>query len=267
MNGIRRSLKKALLSVVPTNSLGVYRLAQRYVDAYNGENNGDMETNGELRFMQQNLPQCKTIFDIGANWGQWTTLALRSNPTANIHCFEPSPASFKRLLSNHFPSNVVCNNFGMSSVPGEAKLYVFEALSGLNSLYQRHGLEGLGLSTQQCEETIHLDTVDYYCSQHGITTIDFVKVDVEGHELEVFKGMIRMLESGRIKIIQFEYGGCYIDAGVLLKDVFTFFKSFGYAFYKIFPKGLRPLLKYDQRLENFQYQNWAIIKNGCSFTR
>jgi FkbM family methyltransferase len=223
-----------------------------------------MEANGEFRFMQRNLPRCETIFDIGANVGQWTALALRVNPKGNIHCFEPSWNSFQRLLANRFPPSVVCNNLGLSSAPGEAKLFVFEECSGANSLYKREGLEGVGALTQQREETVHLDTGDQYCLERGIQGIDFAKVDVEGHELEVFKGMSGLLRAGRVRVIQFEYGGCNIDAGVLLKDIFAFFKNFPYRFYKIYPKELRLVPEYNQRLENLQYQNWAIIKNGRS---
>ena len=260
----RSYFRRGLLSLVPAHSPLVYRLAKRYVDLYNGDNNGDMKTNGELRFMRRNLPQCKTIFDIGANVGEWTALALSANPTANIHCFEPSPNTFQRLLTNRFPATVVCNNLGLSSARGESKLFVFEGCSGINSLYKREGLEGVGLLTQQREESVCLDTVDHYCLERGIRAIDFAKVDVEGHELEVFKGMTGLLRSGQVRIIQFEYGGCAIDARMLLKDIFTFFKGFAYSSYKIFPNEIRLVPKYDQRLENFQYQNWAIIKNGCS---
>lgn len=74
--------------------------------------------------------------------------------------------------------------------------------------------------------------------------------------------MSAMLESKHITVIQFEYGGCNIDAGVLLKDIFGFFQRFVYTFYKISPKELRPVVRYDQQLENFQYRNWAVIRDG-----
>src|SRR5256885_351109 len=106
----RRYLEKRLLSVVPAHNPTVYRLAKKYVDLYNGDNNSDMETNGEFSFMQRNLRKCETVFDIGANVGQWTALALRINPIASIHCFEPSRNTFQRLLANRFPTSVVCNN-------------------------------------------------------------------------------------------------------------------------------------------------------------
>lgn len=264
MTRLPRTIRRGLLSFVPRNSQSIARLARRYVDLYNGDNDCDMETNGELHLLQQCLPQCETIFDIGSNVGECTVMALRIKPAAKIHCFEPSRSTFERLVANRFGASVVCNNIGLSSAPGEAKLFVFEDGSGINSLYRREGLEGVGLSTQQREETVRLDTVDRYCLEHGIQAVDFVKVDVEGHELEVFKGMTRLLTSRQVGIIQFEYGGCNIDARVLLKDIFAFFRDFPYTFYKIYPQELRPVQKYDQRLENFKYQNWAIIENSFS---
>ena len=91
--------------------------------------------------------------------------------------------------------------------------------------------------------------------------IDLMKVDVEGHELEVFKGAVGMLAQGKIKRIQFEYGGCNIDSRVLLKNLFDFLVPYGYTFYKVFPRELRRVPRYDQRLENFQYQNWVVMAN------
>ena len=88
-----------------------------------------------------------------------------------------------------------------------------------------------------------------------------MKVDVEGHELEVFKGAQEMLAHKSIKRIQFEYGGCNIDSRVLLKDLFDFFQSYGYSLFKLFPHELRHVPRYDQRLENFQYQTWVVLSH------
>jgi FkbM family methyltransferase len=249
-----------LQRLVPFNSRWLYKVCKRYVDNYNGENNDHLESNGELRLLRELLPECNTVFDVGANAGEWAAFALQVNPQLNLHCFEPSQATYERLVARGFPQNVVCNNFGLSSSSAQAKLLLFDDGAGINSLYRREGLEdGFGLKTQQREELIHLETADRYCEQHGIRNVDFFKVDVEGHELEVFKGMTKLLEERRVKSVQFEYGGCNIDADVLLRAIFAFFKSFDYTLYKIYPKHLRRVIRYDQRLENFQYQNWVAM--------
>lgn len=246
---------------VSLEDAGVYRICNQFVNAYRSENNDDIRTNGELRFMKERLDSSQLVFDVGANVGKWAALALEINPDLRLHCFEPSKPTFQRLVANNFPKTVTCNNIALGSVPGEKTLYVFEEGSGINSLYERRGLEdGWNLESQKKKETIRIETLDWYCAQHSIAEIDFLKLDVEGHELEVFRGAKEALETGRIKAIQFEYGGCNIDARVLLRDVFEFFQSYRYSFYKIYPGELRRVARYDQRLENFQYQNWAILR-------
>jgi|SRR5438128_4603378 len=264
MSSLVKRACRLLFGLIPSESVLLYRACRRYVDRYNGENNSDIRTNGELRFMQRVLPRCQTVFDVGANVGDWTALALSISSGLAVHCFEPSRFTYHKLLERRFPATVICNNFGLSSFVKETKLHVFETGSPLNCLYPRAGLDDLGIQSQLHEEVIQLSTVDTYCRERSLSQIDFLKLDVEGHELEVFKGMTESLSQGRVQIIQFEYGGCNIDAGVLLKDIWRFFEKFGYAFYKINPKGIKRAADYSQSFENFQYQNWAVIRNGAA---
>lgn len=252
---------RSILDVLPAYNGVLYQSFRRYVDRYNSDNNDNIMCNGELRFMRERLVKCTTVFDVGANIGDWSALALEINPALNLHCFEPSPNTFNQLAVRRFPPNVVRNNLGLSSSSGDRTLYMFGRASGLNSLYRREGLEdGWALAPQQQTETVHLDTVDHYCFSQGVENIDFLKLDVEGHELEVLRGASQMLADGRIDIVQLEYGGCNIDARVLLKDLFEFFEHLSYSSNKIYPRRLRAVERYDQRLENFQYQNWAFIR-------
>lgn len=275
MNLIKRYKVRLLFRVNEiANSLNsqqkstLYTLCKKYVDNYDGENNSDMVTNGEWRFMKLNLGQCKIVFDVGANIGEWTTLALNINNNISVHCFEPNHYAFNKLIKKKFPTSVICNNFGLSSIKGENDLYIFENGSGLNSLYQRHGLEnGWNLKPQHKKEKVQLDTLQNYCNEKNISKIDYMKIDVEGHELEVFKGGRDLFTNVRVDIIQFEYGGCNIDSHVLLKDIFDFFKGRDYDFYKIYPDYTKLIKRYDQRLENFQHQNWLIIKKGTIFNK
>jgi hypothetical protein len=145
-------------------------------------------------------------------------------------------------------------------------LWVFADGAGINSLYKRQGLEdSWGLAEHKQTETGRLDTLDAYCQRIGVHVINLMKVDVERHELEVIKGAEGMLSQGKIKGIQFKYGGCNIDSRVFLKDIFDFLLSFTYVFYKVFPRELRRVLRYDQRLENIQYQNWVAATYDVLF--
>ena len=105
-----------------------------------------------------------------------------------------------------------------------------------------------------------MNTLDNYCQKYGVEHIDFLKLDVEGHEFAVFKDAASMLKNVNIDRIQFEYGGCNIDSRVLLKDLFELLIGYGYHLFKIFPKRLELEKCYDQKIENFQYANWLAVK-------
>lgn len=235
------------------------RLCQRYVWRCRAENNGDMRTNGELQLLRRWLPACRVVFDVGANVGDWTAAALEVNPNLAVHAFEPSVATCRRLRARGLPPNVVINERGLSSAPGTRTLFTFADGSGGNSLYRREGLARKpGMEQQAGSETVTLDTLDRYLQAHAIPRVDFLKVDVEGHELDVFRGGAEAFARGAIRRVQFEYGGCNIDSRVLLLDLFHFFAELPYVFCKLHPDGPRPVPAYTQDLESFQYQNWVL---------
>ena len=261
-------MKRVFLRILPFNT-HIYNFCKSYVEKHDGDCNGDMMTNGEYRIMRHFLPGSSVVFDVGAHTGEWARHALTIHPNLAMHCFEPCRDNFKKLVINVAADHVICNDFGLSSTKGERPFFLYKDAPGLNSLYQRRGLEdGWGLEKTEEIETVKLNTLEQYCTERNIEEIDFMKVDVEGHELEVFRGGEEFLKKGRVRVIQFEYGGCNIDSKVLLKDIFEFFEGMEYRFYKILPDTLRPVERYDQRLENFKYQNWLIVdpKTGIQET-
>jgi hypothetical protein len=133
-------MREYLINILPRNNL-IYRICNRYVGLYNAENNDNIQTNGEMRLMRIVLPQCAIVFDVGANIGDWSALALEINPQLQIHCFEPSLATFQRLQTRLERKEVKCKNIALGSKSGELTLHVFADGSGENSFYQREGLE------------------------------------------------------------------------------------------------------------------------------
>lgn len=260
----RFSLSSALLALLRRAAADddqLYDAFRDYIDRRDGIGNDNPATNGEQRLLQRLMPRCSVVFDVGANRGDWAALALGANPLLQLHCFEPSPTTFAQLLAREFPSLVRCNNVGLSAAPRQAPLYVFEGAPALNSLYRRQGLEdGWGLESPETHESVSLIRLDDYCGREGIVDIDYLKLDVEGHELDALNGGRRLFESGRVKYGQFEYGGCNIDSRVLLADFFTWFEGAGYRLLKLFPDRLLPVDRYDQRHENFRYQNWVFAR-------
>lgn len=246
-----KKLLKQIISLLSKSRI-VYLFGRKVVDYHDNLNNCELETNGELSFIKRNLQAMKTVFDVGANVGEWSLLLNRLKPEVAIYSFEPVKETFKTLISNNFNENVKPQNCGLGSEVGTTDFFVYGQDSTLNSAHDR----GVAELNKPEVETVTIETVDHFCASNGIAVIDFLKIDTEGHEFAVLKGAAEFLKNHQIKMIQFEYGGTYIDSRVILKDVYGYLKQFGYEIYKIFPNHLELIPEYSQALENFQYSNF-----------
>ena len=124
------------------------------------------------------------------------------------------------------------------------------------SLYNRN-LEYRNISFNLSEE-ITITTIDDFCVSQNILKIDFLKLDVEGHELNILLGAKNMLDSDKIKFIQFEFGGCNIDSRTYFKDFFTLLNG-KYRIYRILQDGLLEIGYYRETLEIFTTTNFFAI--------
>jgi FkbM family methyltransferase len=201
--------------------------------------------------------QPSVIFDAGANRGQFLKLAL-AHP-AVIHAFEPSSAAFAELRTRFAATpSVVLNNFALGNEPGTQTLYYDVAGSELSSLYPRHvAHHGHHLTNS---ESVKVDTIDHYCQTHGIEHIELLKLDVEGHELEVLKGAAQMFASGHVATVSFEFGGCNIDSRTYLRDFFEFFSTHRMRLARVTALGhLQRITHYDESLEQFRTTTFVAV--------
>ena len=236
-------LKNVVIGMIDIflNRKQVVRLSKAMLNRALGNNNGNMATNGEISLIRQVLGRRVTedhnfvVFDVGANIGEYTASILDVAESMGgklaVHCFEPSPVTFSKLkaaMAQKYQSEkkVFCINAGLGDLEGIMELYIKEEGSGINSFYNRR-LERLGISYDETE-TVQVTTVDAYCRKESIPYIDFLKVDVEGHELAVMRGATGMLKKQAIDYIQFEYGGCWVDSRTLFLDMYDLLTSFGY---------------------------------------
>jgi hypothetical protein len=97
------------------------------------------------------------------------------------------------------------------------------------------------------KEEIELTTGDQFCEQHGISNINFLKIDTEGFDLKVCAGFVRMLAKQDIDLLQVEAG---MHAGNQLHVPFEAFKAYleplGYSVFRIYNQSLernRPQLR------------------------
>lgn len=175
-----------------------------------------------------------------------------------MHLFEPSAFTFKKLQSSEWPTAVKLNNLGLGERKEQLRLNIAGDGVGVNSIHVSYGVKGIEM---KATETIQIQTLDAYCEENGIVHINFLKIDVEGHEMAVFKGASNMLSKQGIDLIQFEYGGCNLDARVYLLDIWNLLQSYDYVIGKIYPNSILMIDKYQKNLETFRYANFiAKIK-------
>jgi FkbM family methyltransferase len=198
------------------------------------------------------------ILDVGANKGDYSGLAAaRLDNSSVIHCFEPSMSHEQSLrsLQNKYIGRILYYPCGLSSTEGSKDLYKDSEGSGLSSLYYRD-VSHYGINFTQ-KELVRMTTLDHWLNSSGISRITFLKVDVEGHELEVFKGGSHVLSSGLVNALQFEFGGCNIDSRTYFKDFFSLLHiHHGFSLYRLAPrKRLVDMNRYSEVLECFTWQN------------
>ncbi|MCK9582001.1 MAG: FkbM family methyltransferase [Methanoregula sp.] len=253
---IKKTIRK-IIQKISKNEL-VYRLAKRVTFDHRGENNADIDSNGELLFLEKNINIFSSFFDVGANVGEWTNFVLELRPSAKIYSFEPSDDSFNKISQNVKSENVRLVKMALGDKNEMVEFNIYGDYSTLNSVSNR---VGIGLTVLK-KQKVEMEKLDDFCLKNNIDRIDFLKIDVEGGELKVLEGSRGMFRNNKIGVVQFEYGGTYIGTGSLLKDVFDFFADLPYTVYKILPDTLLKV-DYNQELENFQYANYIAICNGA----
>jgi FkbM family methyltransferase len=151
----------------------------------------------------------RVLLDIGANVG---THSLRfARYFDQVHAFEPNPSvwpSFERNISINNLQNVTLHKVGLGEEDGELPFYA------INS--KNHGL-GTFLPEEQYDQPLirvgqsRIAHADSYIRATRIGPVDAVKIDVQGFEPMVLRGLRETLESSR-PTVWFEYGAGTRDA-------------------------------------------------------
>lgn len=228
-----------ILAVTPRLGPAFKNLCQYYI-RYQNNYTYDMHKNGEYEIIrvlsQHKFTALPTLFDVGANKGEWSKIALTLLPNARIYCFEPCPETYDILCNSLRPyQNATIENIGLSNRHDQLKFNNYGHASGRNSFVQKpsfpHG-------PVQTVETIDVWSAKEYIQKSNIQHIDFMKIDVEGWEYFVLLGLEEFLDPNFVSVIQFEYGYAHGDTRYLMKDFYSLLKAKGYKVGKLSQSGV-----------------------------
>jgi FkbM family methyltransferase len=248
---------------LPTSPGLFQRLAasiERRAQKAQGKGSGGHSVAEEVRAALPFLPQQgAVVLDVGANKGLWsrTMLAEAGERLARLVAVEPSRHNWLEIEAIADPRFSLIRK-ALSESDGTATLHMDAPGSGLASLTQRN-LTHVGLAMEESEaiETVRLDTL---LAELGLERIDFMKLDIEGHELSALQGGEKALAEGRIRALSFEFGGSNIDTRTFFRDFWLLLHGHGYALLRIVPGGSPvPIQRYHERLESFVTTNYLAI--------
>lgn len=149
------------------------------------------------------------ILDIGANIGTYCSWIAKFRPDALIYAFEPQRLIFQMLcgnmsLNNYF--NVYIYNMGISNVNGTIEVQELD-----NTVINNYGgyrlKQDIIPDKSRFSNIVDLTTVDYFVEKHKLSKVDFLKIDVEGMDIEVLEGARNTISKYRPSML-IEYDNC-----------------------------------------------------------
>ncbi|MBC8251296.1 MAG: FkbM family methyltransferase [Candidatus Nitrosopelagicus sp.] len=184
----------------------------------------------EMKIIKENVTSGDNVIDVGANIGIFTLSFSKSVSTyGKVFSFEPEPKNFevlKKNISINNIENVILENLAVSNQKGVTKLFISEN-HGAHSIFNQTTHKTTG-------KTIDIKTIrlDDYFEKKSIGKISFVKIDVEGVEYEVLKGMNDILEKNEsIKLLIEFIPEQLLDFGTEPRRLLEFLKEKKFSIY------------------------------------
>lgn len=183
---------------------------------------------------------CKDVLDIGANIGTFT-IPVAKQIQGKVHAFEVQRVIYMQLCGNCILNrldNVYCYHKCASSTGGgQITIPVVDFSDSCNNgcFSTSHAVqENLANHDVAAKLSQHYERVDTVClDDYGFTNIGFIKLDVEGSELDVLKGMVKTLETNSFPPILFESWESHSWWAEQHKELLQFIESMGYNIYKL----------------------------------
>jgi FkbM family methyltransferase len=176
----------------------VYRIAEHH------------EINFLVNTFTHSIDQEWVCIDVGANIGYWSKLLAEILDVGKVFAFEPDPVTFKILQRNlEANSNVEVIEAALGSQKGKLSLYVDPSDSGDSTGNYVDGRNRVD---------VNMSTLDTFMEERGITRIDFLKVDIQGGEIDFFKGAEFAIKTMRPLILVEIMGDTYKGISQFIAD-------------------------------------------------
>lgn len=171
-------------------------------------------------------------FDVGANIGVTTKEMLQYFDTSNVYAFECHPNIFNKLAKNLAGTRACPFEIALSNTSGKDTFYDYGDEGYINSL-SPNAPYAVRFKKKATKLSVMKKTIDEFCFENTISKIDLLKIDTEGHDINVLRGGHKMLSSNSIAFIYFEFNDFYQDIntdGGSLNTMTEYLSGFGFKF-------------------------------------
>jgi FkbM family methyltransferase len=175
------------------------------------------------------------VADVGCRWG-FAEFLQQLSPHIVLYGFDPDPVECERLRTLYKDPNIHLVPLGLTDVPGERTLYMTREMA-CSSLYRpdpslTSSLPELACASEVGRSKIPVTTLDNWSVSAGIFSVDFLKLDTQGAELDILHGGERLLASVSALEVEVDFNPIYLHQP-LFGDVDRFLRDRGFVPWKL----------------------------------
>lgn len=241
-----------------------WRLGRAIYMEARGEVANAIASNGEAALARATVAsadpaQPLIAWDVGANLGEWSQTVIDActakGQDFRIELFEPVPET-QKALEARFAGNaaVRLHRCALSREAGEGQMDIVSPTGGTNALLTE------GIRTGSATIDVRIETGDAMRARLDQPRIDLIKIDAEGHDLDILRGLSAALGAGAIGVVQFEYNHRWVPTGASLFQVFRLIADLPYRLGRVTASGIELMPHWHPEADRFLECNYALVR-------